>query len=59
MRLAIIKDGKVENVVIADLDFAEKMGWEIIELDENIACEPGWDFDGENFIKPPKIEETE
>lgn len=52
MRLAIIKDNKVENVVISDLDFANQMGWDFIELDEVMPCEPGWLYDGEKFTSP-------
>lgn len=56
MRLAILNGGIVENVVISDLDFAEKMGWDFVELDSDIACEPGWLYDGETFTAPVIIE---
>lgn len=56
MKLAIIKNGYVENVVIADLDFAEKMKWDFIELADGVSCEPGWLYDGETFTAPVIIE---
>ncbi len=56
MRLAILKNNIVENVVVADLDFAEKMDWDFIELDENIPCDIGWIYEDETFKAPSVLE---
>jgi len=46
MKYAIITDGKVVNIVLAEPDVAAERGW--------IACPEeagiGWDYDGTNFI---------
>jgi hypothetical protein len=59
MRLAIIKNQKVENVVISDLDFAAQMNWDYIILDEGVACEIDWHYDGNQFIRPIRPEPDE
>lgn len=56
MRLAILNGGIVDNVVISDLDFAEKMGWHYVELADGVQCAPGWLYDGETFTAPVIIE---
>lgn len=58
MRLAIIKDGLVENVVVADLEFANNQGWNYIQLEQDQPCAIGWTYDGQNFISPIIIEEV-
>ena len=50
-RLAIIKNNKVTNVIIADLDWPEKH----IVLDNNSVVSIGWLWDGETFTAP-KVE---
>jgi hypothetical protein len=50
MRFAIIKDGKVENVVLAEPEHAEKQqGWEAAPDHAAI----GDLFDGKDFTRPP------
>lgn len=51
-RYAIIENGLVANVVVADAEFAAQNGW--------IACPdagPGWKYDGTNFTEPDPIPE--
>ena len=46
-RYAIIENGVVTNVVIADAEYAAQQGW--------VACPtagPGWGYDGQNFTEP-------
>lgn len=52
MRLALIRDGVVENVIEADADFASSYG--ALALPSQDAG-PGWVFDGERFSPPPQI----
>ena len=49
-RYAIIENGLVANVVVADAEFATQNGW--------IACPdagPGWKYDGTTFTEPDPI----
>ena len=49
-RYAIIKNGLVANVVVADAEFATQNGW--------IACPdagPGWKYDGAAFTEPDPV----
>lgn len=49
MKYAIIdSENIVENIVIADSEFAEERGW--VELPEDERVGIGWIFDGTNFI---------
>lgn len=48
MRYAIIENGVVVNVVVADVEFASQQGW--IECPE---AGPGWLYDGQTFTAPP------
>jgi len=51
-RYAIIENGLVANVVVADAEFATQNGW--------IACPdagPGWKYDGTTFTEPDPIPE--
>lgn len=48
MRFAIIDEGIVTNVVLADQDFGANQGW--IEASSEVA--PGWSWDGEMFAAP-------
>lgn len=53
-RYAIIENGVVTNVVLADSTFAEEQGW--IAAPDDVG--PGWLWDGNNFIPPqrdPKV----
>lgn len=50
MRYAIIENGVVVNVVIAEADYAAEQGW--------IECPtagPGWKYDGSTFTEPDPI----
>jgi len=46
MKYAIITDGKVVNIVLAEPDVAEERGW--MECPEE--TDIGWDYDGTIFI---------
>jgi hypothetical protein len=46
MKHAVIKDGKVINIVVADPEFAANQGW--IECPEEAGID--WDYDGTSFI---------
>jgi len=45
---AIIENGKVINVVVANADYATEKGWVLIPADQNAGVD--WDYDGVNFI---------
>lgn len=47
-RFAIIEDGIVDNIVIADAEFAQEQGWLVAPGDVEI----GWTHDGEAFAAP-------
>jgi hypothetical protein len=49
MKFAIIKDNKVENVVLADEDFASLQGWVRIPEESNVGV--NWGFDGNSFTE--------
>lgn len=49
MRFAVIEDGRVANVVLADEDFATEQGW--IEATDGVAI--GWLYDGEFSAPDP------
>lgn len=55
MRHAVIENGKVVNLVIADASFAAQQGWVAIEDHIDIT----WLFDGQNFTAPPRDIESE
>lgn len=57
MKYAVIKDGKVINIVLADPEFALNQGW--IECPEEVGI--GWDYDDTSFIdnRPPFVAPTE
>jgi hypothetical protein len=53
-RYAIIENGLVTNVVLADADLASQSGW--------IECPnagPGWKYDGTTFTEPDPVPEPE
>jgi hypothetical protein len=60
MRLAIIENNIIKNIIISDLSFAEKMKWEFVEIKSNDPYSVGWTYDGVNFIAPvePLVDET-
>lgn len=49
MRIAIIRDGVVLNVIIADENFVADDGYDAIETD---IAGPNWTFDGSVFSPP-------
>ena len=51
MRYAIIEDGVVKNVVLADADFAAQQGW--VECPE---AGPGWKYENGVFVAAPPPE---
>ena len=50
MKYAIIKDGTVQNIAVADEQLAAENGW--IAVSEETPVEPGWIYDGANFTEP-------
>lgn len=50
MKYAIIENGVVTNVVVAEADYAAQQGW--IECN---AIGPGWKYDGSTFTEPDPI----
>ena len=50
-RYAVVKDGKVENVILADETF-KMPGYELIKLGEE-AVSPGDTWDGKQFVPAP------
>jgi hypothetical protein len=52
MKHAVIKDGKVVNLVVADSDFALAQGW--VECDDFVNL--GWSYDGSVFTAPEIID---
>lgn len=57
-RYALIKNGKVDNVIIADADFIAQITdqYDHIELldtpEEQTVSGPGWTWDGKSFTQP-------
>lgn len=52
MNHAIIAQGKVVNVVLADQAFAKEQGW--VECPDSVSV--GWVFDGSTFSKDPNAD---
>lgn len=50
MKYAIIENGVVTNVVVAEADYAAANGWV-----ECPAAGPGWTYDGTTFTAPAPI----
>jgi len=55
-RKAMIKNGIVENIIIADDDFTLE-GYIFIDIADNEMVEPGYLWDGKHFIKPEPVNE--
>lgn len=49
-RIALIRDGIVENVIEADAEFAAGLGYD--DAIETLAAGPGWAWDGSEFTAP-------
>lgn len=55
MRQALIKDGKVKNVIVANEKFLSRIRqqWDhIVELSKDTSVGIGWSYDGQNFSAP-------
>lgn len=55
MRYAQIIDGIVANVIIWDGQTDLDLEGELVNV-EDIACGPGWTYDGATFTAPPAID---
>lgn len=49
-RYAIIENGRVANIAVAEPDYAAARGW--LELPHGVG--PGWLYDGQTFSSPPE-----
>jgi len=58
MNIALINNGIVDNIIVAELDFAEQLGFEQVIDVTDIFCSIGWLYDGSNFTEPkqPEVE---
>ncbi len=54
-RYALVKDGTVENVIVADESF-DMPGYELLRLTDDECVSPGDTWNGERFIAAPKPE---
>lgn len=52
MKYAIIENGKVSNIVVAEPDVAAERGW--VELPNGVGI--GWIFDGAGTVLPPSLD---
>jgi len=57
MNIALINNGKVENIIVADLEFARQLGFEQVIDVSNQEIEIGFSFNGESFTKTQTSEE--
>jgi len=55
MRIALVRGGVVENVILADADYAPEDGFLAVPAD---MCGPGWLYEGENFHPPKETQEA-
>lgn len=53
MRIALVRDGVVENVILADEDYAPEEG--VLAVLAGM-CGPGWLYDGEKFHPPQETQ---
>jgi hypothetical protein len=58
MKLALVNNNRVENIIEADLSFASLLGYE--QIFEVIGSEMGigWIYDGQNFMDPTIKDKT-
>jgi hypothetical protein len=57
MNIALINNAKVENIIVADLEFARQLGFEqVIDVSDQ-EIEIGFAFNGESFSKTQSSEE--
>lgn len=57
MKYAIIENDKVDNIVVAEPEFAKEQGWIAIEYESSV-CE-GWGYVDGQFVPPPRDLEAE
>jgi len=57
MRVAVLEDGKVVNIIVADAAFAEANLTEYRVLKDGEWCDIGATWDGKKFIPADPIEE--
>lgn len=60
MKYAVIKNGVLINIVLAEPEFASQMGW--ITFPEYVgekAVAIGWQYDGSNWIAPEEATNTD
>ncbi len=53
MRIALIRNGIVENVIEADMDFAQTLGFDAAVEDTDTAVGIGWGYMNGAFVAPP------
>jgi len=58
MKIALINNRIVDNIIAADLEFAEQLGYEQVVDVTDISCSIGWLYDGTTFTEPkqPEVE---
>jgi hypothetical protein len=60
MKHAVIENGIIVNVVLAEPDFAAQMGWVAFpDYVDNKAVGKNWGYDGSNWIAPEEPPEPE
>lgn len=52
-KIAIIKNGLVDNIIVATTEFANTLSDTTVDV-TSIDCEIGWSYDGVNFTAPVK-----
>lgn len=52
MNIALINNRIVENIIVADLEFAEQLGFEQVIDVTDVFCSIGWLYDGTTFTEP-------
>jgi len=55
-RIAIIKEGIVDNIILATTEFGDTLPDITIDI-TSIECAIGWSYDGTNFTAPVKSQE--
>jgi hypothetical protein len=60
MRWALVREGTVENILVADADFLAaaypEPTYDRVELSEGITCDIGWTWNGEIFAPPEVVD---
>ena len=55
-KIAIIKDGVVDNIIIATVEFGNTLTNTTVDV-TSIECAIGWSYDGTSFAAPVKSQE--